>query len=183
MNGLMMQYPLTTNTIVEYGNRVFPHREIVTKLPNGAWHRYTYADMYTRTKKLAAALVNKLGVQPGDRVATFAFNGYQHLELYYAIPGTGAVCHTLNIRLAPDQVAYIANHAEDKVVFVDAPLLPLFEKIAPHVPGLQHCVLINAPANVTTTLPGVVHYEDLIAAGSADFAWPDLDENTACGLC
>jgi fatty-acyl-CoA synthase len=137
MNGLMMQYPLTTNTIVEYGNRVFPHREIVTKLPNGAWHRYTYADMYTRTKKLAAALVNKLGVQPGDRVATFAFNGYQHLELYYAIPGIGAVCHTLNIRLAPDQVAYIANHAEDKVVFVDAPLLPLFEKIAPHVPGLR----------------------------------------------
>jgi fatty-acyl-CoA synthase len=145
MNGLMMQYPLTTNTIVEYGNRVFPHREIVTKLPNGTWHRYTYADMYTRTKKLAAALVNKLGVQPGDRVATFAFNGYQHLELYYAIPGIGAVCHTLNIRLAPDQVAYIANHAEDQVVFVDAPLLPLFEKIAPHVPGPPHCVSSTPP--------------------------------------
>ncbi len=183
MNGLIMNYPLTTNTIVEYGNRAFPHREIVTKLPNGTWHRYTYADMYTRTKKLAAALTHKLGVQPGDRVATFAFNGYQHLELYYAIPGMGAVCHTLNIRLAPDQVAYIANHAEDQVVFVDAPLLPLFEKIAPHVPGLRHCVLINAPADVSTSLPGVVHYEDLIAEGSPDFPWPDLDENTACGLC
>src|SRR5947209_1725300 len=123
MKGQMMHYALTTNSILEYGNRAFAHKEIISKMPDGSWHRYTYADMYSRTKKVAAALVSRLGVKSGDRVATFAWNHYQHVELYYAIPGTGAICHTLNIRLSVEQVAYIINHAEDSIVFLDATLL------------------------------------------------------------
>lgn len=178
-----MHYPLTTNVIIEYGNRVFPYKEIITKLPDGAWHRYTYGDMYKRTKKLADALVNRLGVKPGDRVATFAWNHYQHLELYYAIPGAGAICHTLNIRLSADQVAFIVNHAEDTIVFLDATLVPLFEKISPKTSTVRHHVLINAPAGFQTTLSNAIFYEDLINEGSAEYAWREVDENDACGLC
>ena len=99
MQGLMMNYPLTIDRILEHANRMFPHSQISTKLPDGTMHRYTYADMYRRVKRLANVL-GKLGVKSGDRVGTFAWNNYQHLELYYAIPCSGAVCHTLNIRLS-----------------------------------------------------------------------------------
>ena len=115
MQGLMMNYQLTMDRILEYANRMFPHKQISTMLPNGSMHRYTYADMYKRVKRLSKALV-KLGIEPGDRVGTFAWNHYQHMELYYAIPGAGAVCHTLNIRLFPEQLSYIVDHAEDQVV-------------------------------------------------------------------
>ena len=131
MKGLMMHTPLTTNYILEFGNRVFPNQKIITKNPNGSMHQYTYSDMYKRTMKLANALTNKFGLKSGDRVATFAWNNYQHLELYYGIPAIGGVCHPLNLRLSIDQITYIVNHAQDKVVFVDATLLPLFEKVAP----------------------------------------------------
>ena len=178
-----MHYPLTTNAIIEYGNRVFPHKEIISKLPDGSMHRYTYADMYLRTKKLASALVNKLGVKPGDRVATFAWNHYQHLELYYGIPGTGAICHTVNIRLSVDQISFIVNHAADTIVFLDASLVPLFEKVAPATTTVKHHVLINAPAGFKTSLSNVILYEELINSGSAAFKWEEVDENDACGLC
>jgi fatty-acyl-CoA synthase len=183
MKGQMMHYPLTTNSIIEYGNRVFPHKEIISKLPDGSWHRYTYADMYIRTKKLASALVSKLGVKTGDRVATFAWNHYQHIELYYGIPGTGAICHTLNIRLSVDQIAYIVNHAEDTIVFLDATLAPLFEKVSPKTSTVKYHVLINAPAGFQTSLSNPVLYEDLVNSGSAEFEWQELDENDACCLC
>ena len=117
MKGQMMNYPLTTNVIIEYGNRVFPYKEIVSKLPDGTMHRYTYHDLYKRTKKLANAMVNKLGVKQGDRVGTFAWNHYQHLELYYAIPGIGAVCHTINVRLSIEQIAFVGgSHIRTKQV-------------------------------------------------------------------
>jgi fatty-acyl-CoA synthase len=183
MKGQMMQYPLTTNTIIDYGNRAFPYKEIVSKMPDGSWHRYTYADMYKRTKKLASALINKLGVKRGDRVGTFAWNHYQHLELYYAIPGVGAVCHTINIRLSADQIAFIINHAEDNIIFLDATLAHLLEDVASKTPGVIKYILINASADFKTTLPNVLIYEDLIANGSAEFEWLDLDENDACGMC
>src|SRR5688572_22590286 len=127
--GQMMEYPLTVDRILEHACRQFGEKQISTKLPDGTMHRYTYGDFYRRVKRLANVLVN-LGVQPGERVGTFGWNNYQHLELYYAVPGVGAVLHTLNIRLFPDQLAYVVNHAEDKVVFIDATLLPLFERIA-----------------------------------------------------
>ncbi|MCA9967676.1 MAG: AMP-binding protein, partial [Anaerolineales bacterium] len=132
MNGLMMDYQLTIDRILEHANRMFPTKTVKTMLPDGSMHVYTYADAYKRIKRLSKALVG-LGVEIGDRVGTFAWNNYQHLELYYAIPGAGAVCHTLNIRLSADQLAYIINHAEDKVVFIDGTLLKLYEQAAPLV--------------------------------------------------
>lgn len=182
MQGLMMPWQLTMDRILEHANRVYPHKRITTLMPNGSLHRYTYADMYKRVKRLSKALV-KLGVQPGDRVATFAWNHFQHMELYYAIPGAGAVCHTLNIRLFPEQLAYIVNHAEDKIVFLDATLLPLYGRIASQINCVQHYILINAPKDIQTNLPNVLHYEDIIADSDEDFAWLSTDENMAMGLC
>ena len=181
--GQMMNYPLTTHSIIEYGNRVFPHKEIVSKMPDGSWHRYTNAEMYKRTKKLASALISQLDIQPGDRVATFAWNHYQHFELYYAVPGVGAVCHPLNIRLSSEQIEFIVNHAEDKVVFLDASLIPLFESFAPRLKTVKHIVLLNAPADLHSSLPNLLHYEELIAKGEDDFEWVDVDENQACSMC
>lgn len=182
MNGLMMDYQLTIDRIIEHANRQFPHKRIATLQPDGTMHRYTYADMYRRVKRLSKALV-ALGVEPGDRVATFAWNNYQHMELYYAIPGAGAVCHTLNIRLFPEQLSYIVDHAEDRIVFIEASLLPLYERIAHQIDCVQHYVLINAPKDIATKLPNVLFYEDLIEGSDEDFAWLSTDENKAMGLC
>ena len=181
--GQMMNYPLTTHSIIEYGNRVFPHKEIVSKMPDGQWHRYTNADLYKRSKKLASALVSQLGIQPGDRVASFAWNHYQHLELYFAIPGVGAVCHPLNIRLSADQIEFIVHHAEDKVVFLDASLVTLFEPFASRLSTVKHIVLMNASEKDRFNLPNVLFYEDLLTQGRDDFEWVDVEENQACGMC
>ena len=182
MKGLMMDYPLTLDRVLEHGNRMFPHKRISTKLPDSSMHRYTFADLYKRVKRLANVLV-KLGVKPGDRVGTFAWNNYQHLEMYYGIPGCGAVCHTLNIRLFPEQLSYVVNHAEDKVVFIDGTLLPLYERVADQINCVRHYVLINADAGVETKLPNVSFYEDLMAEADDDFEWAVTDENMAMGLC
>lgn len=181
--GQMMNCPLTVQSIIEYGNRVFPHKEIISKMPDGSWHRYTNAEMYKRTKRLASALISRLAVQPGDRVATFAWNHYQHFELYYAIPGVGAICHPLNIRLSSEQIEFIVNHAEDKVVFLDASLIKLFEPIASNLKTVKHIVLMNASTYLQSSLPNIIYYEDLIAEGEEDFKWVDVDENQACGMC
>jgi fatty-acyl-CoA synthase len=183
LSGKMMHFPLTIQSIIEYGNRVFPHKEVVSKMPDGSWHRYTNAELYKRTKKLASALVSELNVLPGDRVATFAWNHYQHMELYFAIPGAGAVCHPLNIRLSPDQIEFIINHAEDHAVFLDASLISLFEPFAERLKTVKQIVLLNAPENFLCSLPAVMLYEDLIAKGKDDFEWVAVDENQACGMC
>ncbi len=182
MQGLMMDHPLTIDRILEHAHRMFPRKQISTKLPDGSMYRYTYADMYQRIKKLANVL-GKLGLKPGDRVGTFAWNNYQHLELYYAVPCSGAVCHTLNIRLSPAQLAYIINHAEDKVIFIDGSLVPLFEKVAGQVDGLKHYVLFNADSSLQTSLPNVSFYEELMAEVDDDFEWQVSDENAAAGMC
>jgi fatty-acyl-CoA synthase len=127
--------------------------------------------------------VHQLGIKPGDKVATFAWNHYQHLELYYAIPGVAAVCHPLNIRLSGEQVEYIVNHAEDKVVFIDATLVPFFEKIAALTPMVQHFILLNAPEGFKTNLPNTIDYEALLDNASNDFDWVEVDENDACAMC
>lgn len=183
MLGQMMQSALTTNAIIEYGNRVFPHKEIVTKLPDGSWHRYKFGDAYKRSKRLASVLVKQFGIKPGDRVATFAWNHYQHIELYFGIPGAGAVCHPVNLRLPADQVAFIVEHAADRLMFIDASLVPLFEKIAPNISCIEKYILLNAPADFKTNLPGVIHYENLLAEGSEDFEWIPIDELEACAMC
>jgi len=182
MQDLMMNYQLTLDRILERANTMFPRKRITTKLPDGSLHRYTYADMYTRTKRLAKAL-GKLGVEPGDRVGTFAWNNYQHLELYYAIPGAGAVCHTLNIRLFPEQLTYVVSHAEDKVVFIDASLLPLYERVSDQIDCVEHYVLYNAPKDIETKLSNVLFYEDLIDGSDDDFEWLSTDEHMPMGLC
>ena len=178
-----MNYALTTNSIIEYGNRVFPQKQLISKLPDSSWHRYSYSQMYSRTKKLASALINNLGVKQGDRVATFAWNHYQHVELYYAIPGVGAVCHTLNIRLSVDQLVYIINHAEDEIVFVDASLVKLFEQIAPRTPGVKKIIILNAGSGFECNLENIIHYEDLIKDSTELTDWIAADENDACGMC
>lgn len=178
-----MDYPLTTNTILEYGNSVYHHKKIISHLPDGTRHEYSFGDMYRRCKKLANALTQKLGIKNGDMVGTFAWNHGPHVELYYGISGIGAVCHTINIRLSSHQIEYIINNSEDKVIFVDATLVPLLEKIAPLLETVEHYVLINATKDFTTTLPNTVHYENLIGDQSDDFEWPALNENDASGLC
>jgi fatty-acyl-CoA synthase len=180
MQGLMMDYELTLRPFLERAYRLFPQRKISTKIgPN--MHRYTYADLYGRVGKLANALA-RLGVQPGDRVATLAWNTYRHLELYFAVPCMGAVCHTLNLRLPPDQLIYIINHAADKVICVDQSLLPLLEKIAEHLKTVEY-IIVMADAPLQTSLKATLSYEALLAAESADYAWPELDEKSAAAMC
>lgn len=182
MQGLMMDYQLTLDRILEHANRMYPNKNIITKLPDGSLHRYTYENFYKRVKRVANVL-KSLGVQAGDRVGTFAWNNYQHLELYYAIPCHGAVIHTINIRLSEEQLIYIINHAEDKVVFIDAPLLPLFEKISKHLTTVEHYVIFNTGRLAETSLPNVLYYEELLSNASDEYEWNLKDENMALGLC
>ncbi len=180
MQGLMMDYQLTLRPILERAYRYYPKRQISTRV-GANMHRYTYADFYGRVGQLANVL-KRLGVKPGDRVATLAWNSYRHLELYFAVPCMGAVCHTLNLRLPPDQLIYIINHAADKVICIDQSLLPLLEKIAEHLKTVEH-IIVLADHPIQTSLQNTLNYEELLAAESLDFAWPDLDENTAAAMC
>jgi fatty-acyl-CoA synthase len=182
MEGLIMNYPLTTTTILEYGNSVYHHKKIITYLPDGTRHEYLFGDMYKRCKKLANALTQKLGITKADMVGTFAWNHGPHVELYYGISGIGAICHTINIRLSSQQTEYIINNSEDKVIFVDATLVPLLEKIAPLLETVEYYVILNRPKDFTTTLPNTLHYEDLLADQSEVFEWPALNENDASAM-
>jgi len=180
-DGLMMDTPLTLRMAYDRARRVFGDVEVATKTPAGM-ARSNYADVCERAARLASALAD-MGVKPGDRVATFAWNSTRHLELYLAVPNMGAVLHMLNIRLHPEQVAWIANHAEDAVVFVEDCLLPAFEKVAPHLKTAKRFVVMGDGEIPETTLAPVDNYEDLIANSSPDFAWPELDESQACAMC
>lgn len=186
--GRMMDFPLTLTHFLARARSFFPKAEIVTALPDKSTCRVTYADYTARVAKLANALT-RLGVKPGDRVATLAFNHEPHLEAYFAIPCLGAVIHTLNLRLHPTELGYIAKHAEDKVVLVDDALLPLLEKFRGDVPTLSGAkkviVFRNDPNKPrATALPdGFLDYEDLLAAEKDTFDWPTLEENSAAMLC
>jgi fatty-acyl-CoA synthase len=182
MKGLMMDYPLTIDRILEHANRLYPDKNIYTKLPDGSMHRYTYAHLFKRAKRLGNVL-ERMGVARGDRVGTFSWNNYQHLELYFGIPCAGAVCHTINIRLFPDQLAYVINHAEDRVIFADGTLLPLLEQVAERIEGVSHFVLFNVDKGVETSLKNVLHYEELMADVDEEFDWKVSDESEAMGLC
>lgn len=179
MNGLMMDTPLTIQMILERARTFFPKKEIVTKLANGV-HRYTYKDFYHRVAKLITVL-DQLGVKNSDRVATFAWNNYRHLELYFAIPCSGAVLHTLNIRLAPDQLAYIINHAEDQVIFFDSMFAPLMKQLKPHLKSVKQFVVMDGGAIEDDDFKAL-SYEELIEA-AAEGSFPELKEDMAAGLC
>ena len=180
MKGLMMDFPLTLPVIMRRAETLHGKKEIITRLPDKSLHRYTYADFALRTKKLSVAL-QQLGVKPGDRVATLCWNHYQHLEIYFGVPSFGGVLHTLNLRLSPDDLEYIVNHAEDKVIIVDQVLLPLFEKFKSKIQVKHIIVIANAGQPVQE---GMLNYEDLIAIGDESKYIPfEGDENTAAAMC
>ncbi len=180
----MMADQLRVAGIIEHAAKWHGETEIVSRLPEGGIHRGTYAQAHARSKQLANALL-RLGVADGDRVATIAWNTHRHFELYYGVAGIGAVCHTINPRLFPEQLVYIINHAEDRLLFFDLTFLPLVEKLAPACPKVEKWVLMAGPEYLpaASALPGLCSYEDLLAAESTDYEWPMLDENTACSLC
>jgi fatty-acyl-CoA synthase len=184
MFGLMQDRPLLVSSLIEYAASIHGDTEVVSRLADGI-HRSSWRTIHTRAKQLAKALL-ALGVQPGDRVATLAWNSHRHLELYYAVSGIGAVLHTVNPRLFPEQLSYIVNHAEDSVLLLDAMFLPLVSKLRPHLTTVKQYVLLADEAATTPAreqLPGLLSYETLLAGQDADFVWPVFDENTAASLC
>ena len=182
--GLMMQQPLLISSLLVHAERHHGEQEVVSRRVEGDIHRETIRELAARSRRMANAL-GSLGVKPGDRVATIAWNGYRHMELYYAVSGAGAVLHTLNPRLHPDQVVYIADHAEDLVLFFDLTFLPLVEAVASRVKTVKKFVLMTDRAHMPkeTRIPGLLCYEDLIDAASDAYVWPQFDENTASSLC
>ena len=180
MHGLMMDYPLTLTHFFERTRRLFPTKPVATRVPGQPLFRYTYADFADRVCRLAGALPD-LGVGPGDRVGTFAWNSHRHLELYWAAPLSGAVLHTVNIRLSPRDIAYIVNHAGDRVLFVDASLWPVIEPLRPELRTVQRYVVLPDAA---AALPaGASDYEALLAGARPVADWPRLDEGQAAGMC
>ena len=183
MLGLMQDTPLTIPSLLDYAANYHGEREIVSRMLDGTIHRTDYAETRRRTGRLAKAL-RRLGVGTGDRVATIAWNTHRHFEIYFAVPGIGAVCHTINPRLFGDQIVYIANHAEDSWVFLDLTFLPLVEGIADRLESVKGYVLLcTADEMPETELPNALCYETLLAAEDDGFAWPRLEENTASSLC
>jgi len=183
MHGLMMNMPLMISSLIRHADIYHGDAEIVSRTIEGPIHRYTYRDAHVRARRLARAL-KRLKVKPGDRVGTLAWNTFRHFELYYAVSGMGAIIHTINPRLFHDQLVYIVNDAEDKIVFFDTTFAPLVEKLAPACRGVKRWIaLTDASHAPTAAIPGVACYEDVLAPESDDFDWPEFDENTAAGLC
>ncbi|OLN29846.1 long-chain fatty acid--CoA ligase [Desulfosporosinus metallidurans] len=178
----MMAYDLTLRAVLERAAKLFSKKEIITRDYSGTF-RYTYSDFYKRTQRLANVLKN-LGIKKGDRVATLAWNHHRHLELYLAVPVSGAVLHTLNLRLAPEQLIYIINHAADKVIFVDKDLVPLLESIQDQLPTLE-CVVVMSDTNEIppSTLKNPLSYETLLTEASEYFEFPDLSEWDPAAMC
>ncbi len=186
MLGLMQDRPLLISSILTHAASQHGEQEIVSNTIEGGVHRYTFADCEKRTKQLANALTT-LGAKPGDAIGTLAWNGYRHLEIYYATSGIGTICHTINPRLFPEQVAYIVGHANDQYMFVDLNIYPLIEALADHLKTLKGVIIMTdedhmPDVKIADKIP--VHcYEILIAAESARLDWPQFDENTASSLC
>jgi fatty-acyl-CoA synthase len=183
LKGLTADYQLTLPAILRRAESHFGYREIVTRMPDKSFHRYTYADMVRRTKKLSVAL-GELGLEKSDRVATLAWNSHQHLEAYFGIPCSGAVLHTINPRLSPDDLAYVFDHAEDRILLIDETMLQLLNSFKDEV-NLERIFVISADGSVPDSAPdGVESYEDLLAgADENDFEYPDFDENDAAAMC
>jgi fatty-acyl-CoA synthase len=179
MKGTMMQYPLTLASLLERAGKVFPKVDIVSQRPDCSTHRYTYADLYRRARALAAVL-QEFGLRSGDRVATLMWNHHTHLEAYFAIPAVGGVLHTLNLRLHPDELAYIVNHAEDRFLIVDDVLLHLFEAIKDRV-NLERVIVV--PFSGPTVAHGYEDYEQLLKQSNGNPKYADIDENDAAGMC
>ena len=187
MLGQMMQQPLLISSLITHAEKHHGEQEVVSRRVEGDIHRCTYKEVASRSRRVANALA-ALGVQAGERVASLAWNGYRHMELYFGVSGTGAVLHTVNPRLHPDQIVYIADHAEDQVMFFDMTFLPLILAVAGRSKTIKHWVALTSrehmPAtDVAAKIPGLLCYEELLAGHSDQYEWPTFDENTASSLC
>ena len=178
----MMHRDLSIIDILKFASENHSLSEVVSLRTEGDMHRYNYTDCLSRVCKLANALVG-LGIKKGDRVATLAWNGYRHLELYYGISGIGAVCHTINPRLSPEQMLYIIEHAGDRLLFVDTTFVPIIEKLIPKLPKNLVIIVMASSDDSSTLSDNFLNYEQLILESSHDIIWPELPENTAAGLC
>lgn len=183
MLGLMQDHPLLISSLIEYAAAYHPEQEIVSRTVEGDTVRTNYAQVERRARRVANALAG-LGVREGDRVGTLAWNTHRHLELYFGVSGSGAVLHTVNPRLFPEQIDYIVNHAEDSVLFFDTTFAELVAKLAPKLTTVRHFVALCDRAHMPALdLPNLLCYEDLLAASSEDYQWPQFDERTASSLC
>ena len=184
MFGLMQQQSLLISSLIEFANRHHGDGEVVSRRVEGDIHRYTWADVANRSRQMANAL-DGLKLAQGARVATLAWNGYRHLELYFGVSGSGRVLHTLNPRLHPDQVVWIANHAEDEILCFDMTFLPLVQAVHAKCTTIKRWVAMCDEDKLPTDtgIPNLISYESLIAGQSSDYTWPQLDENTASSMC
>ncbi len=183
MQGMMMNRPLRIAEIITFAEKIHPNEEIISRTLQGDIHETNYAEIAIRSRRMSKALLN-LGIKMGDRVATLAWNGFRHLELYFAISGIGAVCHTINPRLSSEQLVYVVNHADDKIIFLDLTFIPIIEAHLDKFPKTTRYVLMAEREHMPDCkIPNVICYEDLIENEDDDFSWPEFDENTASGLC
>src|SRR5438067_2239365 len=184
LQGLIMDMPLMISSAIQHAAEFHGGTEIVARDVDGTIHRYTYAEAHRRTKRLANAL-GRLGVRPGDRIGTLGWNTHRHFELFYGVSGSGAVLHPVNSRLFADQIVYIVNHAEDTWLFIDAATLALAEQLAPRLKSVKGFVLMAERSAMpgSTTLEPLLCYEELLAAESDDYEWPQFDERSASSIC
>jgi 3-(methylthio)propionyl---CoA ligase len=182
MQGLMQDRPLLISSLISFADRFHGGTEIVSRMIEGPIHRYTYREAHRRARQLAQAL-QRLGIKEADRIGTLAWNGFRHFEIYYAVSGMGAVCHTINPRLFAEQIVYIVNHAEDQYVFFDLTFAPLAAKLKPHCPKVRGWVAMTDRAHLPADFPDALAFEDLVAAENGDYDWPALDEDAASSLC
>lgn len=190
LHGMMMDRPMLISSLIDYAVDYFGDREIVSVTVDDPLHRTNYRTIGGRAKRLANALTTRFGIEPGDRVATLAWNDHRHLEIYYGVSGSGAVCHTINPRLFADQIVYIVNHAADRLLFVDPTIWPLVQKLAPKMPSLEHVVVMTTPEAMPApgALPedsanSALNYETVLAEQSSGFVWPEFEETAASSLC
>jgi acyl-CoA synthetase (AMP-forming)/AMP-acid ligase II len=182
MIGLMQDWPLRIHRIIDHAATYHPHRKIISRSVEGPVHRTDYAQVKTHSLKLAQRLVRE-GLKPGDRVATLAWNTWRHLEAWYGITGAGCVYHTVNPRLFRDQIAWIINHAEDRLMLVDLTFVPILEAIADQIPAVTRFIVLTDAAHMpATSLRGAVDYESWLAEADGDFTWLPVDENAAAGM-
>jgi Acyl-CoA synthetases (AMP-forming)/AMP-acid ligases II len=183
MIGDMQSWTPNVAGIIEHAMKVHPKTEIISRLVSGEIHRSNYEEVCIRSRKLASVLA-KDGYKEGDVLATLALNTYRHLEMYYGISGMGAITHTLNFRLHPEQAVYIINHAEDKIIFVESPFVPILEAIQDQIPTVEKFIVLCEENELPeTSLKNSISYEEYIKDGDENYVWPILKDDAACGLC
>jgi fatty-acyl-CoA synthase len=183
MIGDMQRWTPNVASIIEHAKEFHPKKEVISRMVSGDVHRTNYEEVCIRSRKLASAL-EKDGYKKGDVIATLALNTYRHLEMYYGISGMGAICHTLNFRLHPEQAVYIINHADDKIIFCEVPFIPIMEGLKDQLPCVEKYIILCDEADMPETgLKNAVSYEEYINNGDEDYVWPAMEDDAACGLC